>query len=90
MRRSPARRRTSAWGSPRRRRLLLQSLPKTDLHVHLDGSIRSATLFELAREQGVRLPLRNAADLKRFLASLTAGVSLPKYLKAFDLTLKVL
>jgi adenosine deaminase len=90
VRRSQARRRTSAWGSPRRRRLLLQSLPKTDLHVHLDGSIRPATLFALAREQGVRLSVRGAADLRRFLGTLTAGVSLPRYLKAFDLTLKVL
>jgi adenosine deaminase len=90
VRRSLTRRRTSPWGSPRRRRLLLRSLPKTDLHVHLDGSIRPATLFELAREQGVRLPIRNRAELRRFLASLTAGVSLPRYLKAFDLTLKVL
>ena len=32
---------------------LLQRLPKTDLHCHLDGSLRLATILELAREQGV-------------------------------------
>ena len=31
-------------------------LPKTDLHVHLDGSLRLPTLIELAREGGVKLP----------------------------------
>jgi len=88
--RSPPRRRTSPWGDPRRRRLLLHALPKTDLHVHLDGSIRPATLLELGKEQGIRLPVRSHQELRRFLSSLTSGVSLPRYLKAFDLTLKVL
>lgn len=90
MRRSPPRRRTSPWGDPRRRRLLLHALPKTDLHVHLDGSIRPATILALARDQGVRLPVRSLSDLKRFLSGLTSGVSLARYLKAFDLTLRVL
>ena len=35
---------------------LLEKLPKTDLHVHLDGSLRLDTLIELAREYGVELP----------------------------------
>lgn len=90
MRRSPPRRQPSPWGDPRRRRALLHALPKTDLHVHLDGSIRPATLLALAREQGIRLTVRALPDLRRFLSSLTTGVSLPRYLKAFDLTLQVL
>jgi adenosine deaminase len=90
VRRSPPRRPTSRWGEPRRRRSLLRALPKTDLHVHLDGSLRPATLLALAREQGIRLAVRDAAGLRRFLTRLTSGVSLPVYLKAFDLTLRVL
>ncbi len=31
-------------------REFLQALPKTDLHVHLDGSLRLETLIDLARE----------------------------------------
>jgi hypothetical protein len=84
------RRPTSPWGDARRRRSLLHALPKTDLHVHLDGSIRPSTLFELAREQRVKLLVRDPAGLRRFLSRLTSGVSLPTYLKAFDLTLSVL
>ncbi len=38
----------------------------------------------------MRLSVRDAAGLRRFLARLTSGVSLPTYLKAFDLTLRVL
>src|SRR2546427_732828 len=35
---------------------LLRALPKTDLHCHLDGSLRLATILELAEKDGVRLP----------------------------------
>jgi adenosine deaminase len=90
VRRSQPRRQTSPWGDPLQRRAVLTALPKTDLHVHLDGSLRPETLLDLAKEQGVRLPVRTLPDLKHFLAGLTSGVSLPQYLKAFDLTLKVL
>ena len=68
----------------------IQKLPKTDLHVHLDGSMRLQTILELAREQGVALPadtsdgLRAAMNLGRDVGSLV------EYLKAFDLTLAVL
>ena len=34
----------------------LARLPKTDLHVHLDGSLRLNTILELAEERGVTLP----------------------------------
>ena len=35
---------------------LIRRLPKTDLHVHLDGSLRLPTLVELARQRRVPLP----------------------------------
>ena len=34
----------------------IKALPKTDLHVHLDGSIRIPTLIELAKEYQIQLP----------------------------------
>ena len=34
----------------------IEKIPKTDLHLHLDGSLRLSTLIELARENGVKLP----------------------------------
>ena len=33
----------------------VKALPKTDLHVHLDGSIRPGTLIDLSKEFGVTL-----------------------------------
>ena len=35
---------------------LVEKLPKTDLHVHLDGSLRLETILELADKQRVELP----------------------------------
>src|SRR5258706_32114 len=39
----------------------LKALPKTDLHLHLDGSIRINTLIELASEYHVNLPSNTEA-----------------------------
>ena len=70
---------------------VLKSLPKTDLHCHLDGSLRVETILELAQEQGVKLPANNVDDLKTILqAGLGKNKSLADYLKVFDLTLSVL
>ncbi len=48
-------------------RELIESLPKTDLHVHLDGSMRLETLIELAREQGVKLPSETPEGLRELV-----------------------
>ena len=67
-----------------------EKLPKTDLHVHLDGSLRLATLIELAEEQGVELPSTDPLELRRKLHLGENTGSLVEYLKAFETTLKVL
>ena len=35
---------------------LLRALPKTDLHCHLDGSLRIETILDLAHKQKLKLP----------------------------------
>jgi adenosine deaminase len=42
-----------------------ERLPKTDLHVHLDGSLRVSTILDLADEQGVKLPAETPDELLR-------------------------
>src|SRR5215471_16921077 len=68
----------------------LQKLPKTDLHCHLDGSLRLATILELAAEQGVKLPADSPDRLSKLIYPGDACRSLDDYLKAFDITLSVL
>jgi adenosine deaminase len=69
---------------------LLQRLPKTDLHCHLDGSLRLQTILELADRQGVRLPAREPEQLFQLIYPGEESRSLEEYLKAFDITLAVL
>jgi len=67
-----------------------ERLPKADLHVHLDGSLRISTILELASEQGVELPATTADGLLKFMNCGVRTGSLVEYLKAFDVTLRVL
>ena len=68
---------------------LLRALPKTDLHLHLDGSLRLPTLIELAAARGVALP-SNTVDGLRELVFKDRYDSLVDYLQGFGLTCAVL
>ena len=67
----------------------IRALPKTDLHVHLDGSIRIPTLIELARSQGVDLPTWTPDGLTDLVFKKTYN-SLVEYLAGFQYTVAVL
>lgn len=68
---------------------LVLNLPKTDLHVHLDGSLRLDTLIELAKEGGVDLPTFTADGLREKVFTTHYG-SLSDYLEGFRYTVAVL
>ena len=68
---------------------LIKALPKTDLHVHLDGSIRIATLIDLAKEYNVALPSYEEAGLRELVFK-DRYESLGDYLKGFAYTVSVL
>jgi adenosine deaminase len=70
-------------------RELLERLPKTDLHVHLDGSLRPETMIELAREYGVTMPAWDADELREYMHVQDAR-NLVDYLARFDTTLSVM
>ncbi len=67
----------------------IRVIPKTDLHVHLDGSLRIGTLIELADEAGVELPAHDEAGLKEKVFK-NHYANLPEYLQGFAYTCAVL
>jgi adenosine deaminase len=69
---------------------LALALPKTDLHVHLDGSLRVETIIDLAKQQNINLPHMEADALGRYLKVGLDCPSLVDYLKGFDVTLSVM
>lgn len=70
-------------------RELIHKLPKTDLHVHLDGSLRLSTILELAEQYKVKLPSHDPDKLFALIDADNAS-SLTEYLRAFDITLSVM
>jgi adenosine deaminase len=68
---------------------LIRRMPKPELHVHLDGSLRTTTLVELARDQKVKLPTTDLAKLTKYL-HVSDARSLMDYLARFEITLSVL
>jgi adenosine deaminase len=68
---------------------LVRALPKTDLHVHLDGSLRLGTLIELAKEGQVELPSFTEAGLTELVFKARYR-NLPEYLEGFRYTCAVL
>jgi adenosine deaminase len=68
----------------------LRRLPKTDLLVHLDGSLRLQTILDLAHEQGIPLPGSTVEALRPFVEMGEACGSLEDYLKAFEVPLSVM
>lgn len=69
----------------------MQNTPlRVELHVHLDGSVRPATLLELARHDGMELPMHNVAQLQTLMAVGETCESLSEYLRTFDFVLPYL
>jgi len=70
-------------------RELIRRLPKTELHLHFDGSLRPQTMIELARAAKVELPATDAEALRRYMLVSDAR-DLVDYLERFDITVSLL
>ena len=69
---------------------LIAQLPKTDLHIHLDGSLRPQTIVELAKKRNIFLPTYDPEELGNFLTVQGKVENLERYLEKFDITLSVM
>ncbi|SFJ23538.1 adenosine deaminase [Paenibacillus sp. UNC496MF] len=66
------------------------ALPKVDLHVHLDGSLRPATVLAIAAAEGIGLPAATEAGLLPHMQADDDCRSLPEYLSKFAFTTRFL
>ena len=67
----------------------IRAVPKSDLHVHLDGSLRLGTLIELAKTHNVELPSYEEAGLRELVFK-DRYANLGEYLQGFAYTCAVL
>ncbi len=64
--------------------------PKTDLHCHLDGSVRCQTVWELAQDQSITLPAQSLEELENQLIVGDRAQNLREYLEPFHIVNMVL
>jgi len=58
-------------------------LPKTEIHIHLEGSIRTGTIIDVAREHNLKLPAYEVAELDKHVKVLDQMQDLRAVLEAF-------
>lgn len=69
--------------------LLVEAMPKAELHLHLDGSVRIDTALELARTRGIEAPTTEAG-MRAVLVAPPVCQDQAELLRAFDLPIRLM
>ncbi|MFK0570768.1 adenosine deaminase [Endozoicomonas sp.] len=70
--------------------MITTSLPLTDIHRHLDGNIRPATILELGQKYNLKLPANNLEDLIPHVRVINQEPDLVSFLSKLDWGVNVL
>ena len=68
----------------------LHALPKAELHVHLDGSLRPSTVRELSARHNLGFDFKTDEDVRAVCQVPDDCESLVDYLRVFDITLQLM
>jgi adenosine deaminase len=60
------------------------TMPKIELHCHLDGSVRPETIIDIAKREGIRIPSFDKEEIKKELIAPLDCESLDEYLEKFS------
>jgi adenosine deaminase len=69
---------------------MIRRLPKVELHDHLDGGLRPATVIDLAREIGMEIPSADSVELGAWFRRGADRKNLALYLEGFSYTVGVM
>ena len=58
-------------------------IPKTEIHIHLEGSIRTQTIIDVAKEHNLQLPAYEVSELDKHVKIYEQMSSLQAVLEAF-------
>lgn len=67
----------------------IKEMPKSDLHLHLDGSMRIPTLIQMAKKNNINLPSYTEEGLRELVFKNTYN-NLGEYLQGFQYTCEVM
>lgn len=60
-------------------------IPKTEIHIHLEGAIRTQTIIDVAKASSLKLPAYEVSELDKHVKVYDQMQSLEAVLKAFDI-----
>ncbi|MEG1256957.1 adenosine deaminase [Clostridium sp.] len=67
-----------------------KSLPKIELHCHLDGSVRPETILDIAVKEKIEIPTYDLKQLTEMLEAPLECKSLVEYLDRFNIPIKIM
>lgn len=68
----------------------IKTLPKIDLHCHLDGSVRPSTIVDIAIKDSIKLPSYDINVISKLVKVDENTTSLNDYLTKFEIPIKVM